>query len=951
MIQQQNLFDYLLPNFDLWLAIDSTYHINIAYYRAKSDEPGIRLDSYKNKSITESFPEGFASLLQEGIKSVFSHPHSNAGLLTFNYLDQLFPVQFNFVELSEGVASGTLSLTDKETRTDWLVLQRNLAWRISEATDLESIFSYILRVATLSGYMDGGGIYLINDQSGALELKYHIGLSEDFVHQVNSLTAENTEWQTFMAGQPFYVDELNRVNSFQDKLDKEGIKTFASIPIMNDEQVIGSMQLVSYRSKFISALHKRYMEDLTFILADAIKRQQQQQETGNRIKNYRELLESLPDQLVVINFDGKIQFVNHRLCSTLGYLPDELIGENISRFFILDDHKSMINIINDLSQEENSEFEITVQTKSGELINMESHSSHSKWDLQNILLLSCREISQKSIIHNFNFSTHFEEIIEMIPIPAFIVEATTLEIKHHNLLFNKKYALNANNNQSASLLNLFEDFEQDRLITTIRQQGIFGLASPKTWVLRQSDGAIMDVELEVYRIPWSDKETWLVYILQRSHINFSNNLIQEDRYRDVVDEQLDIICRISPDGFLTFVNNAYCDFFNRKPEEVLGHPFSIHILQDDMEIVSGHLAKISKEHPVRYSQNRMIDGKGRIRWINWVDRGIYKDDELMEIQGVGRDITDDMNKKINSDSLEKRYQNLIDEMPVVIYLLHVSTLHPLYVSPHIFMLTGYSMDEVFQTRNFLSSIIHPDDKAMVEEGYDQLIGGRKNVVLRYRIIHKDGHLVWLQDMGSIIEAEDGSYLLQGMLMEIGTWYLTEGKMAIVQKFELFIEEITDKLLVASQNEWPHIVNNILETIGDLIQADRSYIFEFNYDKKTMSNTFEWCANYIEPQIQNLKDLPLDKFKFFIDTLTEKEIVVYASLSQIPESEIFLRQHLEEQDIQSILVVPMKKQGNLCGYLGFDSVQKEVSWDEHAIFLLRMVSDLLIKSRERLAVIE
>jgi GAF domain-containing protein len=142
----------------------------------------------------------------------------------------------------------------------------------------------------------------------------------------------------------------------------------------------------------------------------------------------------------------------------------------------------------------------------------------------------------------------------------------------------------------------------------------------------------------------------------------------------------------------------------------------------------------------------------------------------------------------------------------------------------------------------------------------------------------------------------------------------------------------------------------LASIGDLIQADRSYIFDFSLNNTIMSNTYEWCAENIEPQIDNLKNLPVENFKFFIETLTEKEIVSYSNLNQIPESENYLRQHLEKQNIQSILVIPMKKHGQLCGYLGFDSVQKEVVWDDQAIFLLRMVGDMLIKNQERLTAV-
>ena len=206
MTQMQNLFDFLLINFDLRLAIDKSNIINVAYSRAKVGEPVKRLEDFKLKSLSESFPEEFASLLQAEIEPVFSFPHSSVGLINYSYNGESYTVHFDFVEFPQGFASGRISLTGTGTRTDWLILQRNLAWRISEANDLNSIFAYVLRTATLSGYMDGGGVYLFNEKFSSLDLQYHFGLSGGFVDQVKSFTPESPEWQTVIAGQPVYLD-------------------------------------------------------------------------------------------------------------------------------------------------------------------------------------------------------------------------------------------------------------------------------------------------------------------------------------------------------------------------------------------------------------------------------------------------------------------------------------------------------------------------------------------------------------------------------------------------------------------------------------------------------------------------------------------------------------------------------------------------------------------------
>lgn len=53
------------------------------------------------------------------------------------------------------------------------------------------------------------------------------------------------------------------------------------------------------------------------------------------------------------------------------------------------------------------------------------------------------------------------------------------------------------------------------------------------------------------------------------------------------------------------------------------------------------------------------------------------------------------------------------------------------------------------------------------------------------------------------------------------------------------------------------VNRFLEVVGRFYQAARSYIFEFDTDKKVADNTFEWCSEGVTSQIDNLKGLSLD----------------------------------------------------------------------------------------------
>ena len=131
----------------------------------------------------------------------------------------------------------------------------------------------------------------------------------------------------------------------------------------------------------------------------------------------------------------------------------------------------------------------------------------------------------------------------------------------------------------------------------------------------------------------------------------------EERYRNVVEDQTDFISRFLPGGTHLFVNDAYCRYFNKKREEIIGHRFIPLLHPDDREMVSRQIASLSPEHPVVNIDQRIIMPDDSIRWQQWTDRAIFDPDgRVIEYQSVGRDITEQ--KEIENE-MEYHEQELI----------------------------------------------------------------------------------------------------------------------------------------------------------------------------------------------------------------------------------------------------------------------------------------------------
>ncbi len=115
----------------------------------------------------------------------------------------------------------------------------------------------------------------------------------------------------------------------------------------------------------------------------------------------------------------------------------------------------------------------------------------------------------------------------------------------------------------------------------------------------------------------------------------------ERRYRAVVEDQTEIVCRYLPNGELTFVNDAFCRFFGGEAEALLGRKFfTVAVGKGQVELAT-QLASLDQHRPIRTREQRWDGPDGEARWLQWTDRALFDGEgKLVEFQSVGRDTTD-----------------------------------------------------------------------------------------------------------------------------------------------------------------------------------------------------------------------------------------------------------------------------------------------------------------------
>ena len=177
----------------------------------------------------------------------------------------------------------------------------------------------------------------------------------------------------------------------------------------------------------------------------------------------------------------------------------------------------------------------------------------------------------------------------------------------------------------------------------------------------------------------------------------------------------------------------------------------------------------------------------------------------------------------------------------------------------------------------------------------------------------------------------------------------------------YMDEILHKISFMSQAEnekqLDDMTPSMLKSVGKYTTADRAYIFEWNSEKKeSFKNTFEWCASGIEPQIQNLQEVPVCLMQNWVETFIQKKNIIIYDLEEIAEETPQEYEILKPQNIHSLIAVPIYTNHKFIGFIGLDN--PDLNQDRMSMNLLsdvgchlgsvrenlRMMRELMIKNR-------
>jgi PAS domain S-box-containing protein len=342
----------------------------------------------------------------------------------------------------------------------------------------------------------------------------------------------------------------------------------------------------------------------------------------------------------------------------------------------------------------------------------------------------------------------------------------------------------------------------------------------------------------------------------------------EERYRVLVEHIPAVVYVEAPDG------NPHDFYISPQVERVFGYTphtwtwtpdFWVGIIHpDDLDRVT-RVDRHSNETKAGYSMEyRLRTAEGRWIWVRDEAAFLEQPDGPGFWQGFLLDITERKEAEVRLIETEEKFRTIVEQNQAIFYTQAIDPESGMsrtnYIAPGNTDLIGYTEEEVLADPDLWWRIIHPDDQRRVLDADQESNAGEvgEHFSQEYRVLHKDGRVVWVQDEARLVQIGEGPPYWQGFLLEITERKEAEERLAEALDRE---REATQRLrsLDEMKNTFLQAVSHDLRTplaaiLGLAVTLERSDVHLDEGDARDLARRIAGNARKLDRLVTNLLDL-------------------------------------------------------------------------------------------------
>jgi PAS domain S-box-containing protein len=353
--------------------------------------------------------------------------------------------------------------------------------------------------------------------------------------------------------------------------------------------------------------------------------------------------------------------------------------------------------------------------------------------------------------------------------------------------------------------------------------------------------------------------------------------------------------------------------------------------------IATHADGIREEYRIRAAD-------GTEKWV--YEQGVILRDragKVQHLEGMLIDITDRVAAETELEEQRRRLAAILEGADIGTWDWNVATGDCVF-NERWAQMVGYTAKELepHSYRTWLN-LIEPEDMRRSEALLKRLFNRELDFYeVEVRMRHKAGHHVWVLARGSVAGwTSDGKPLrMLGTHQDIDARKRLEEELRLHSSLQELSATVAREFLTANALNIDGQINYLLARCGRYIGVGRAYLFAVDEVNGTFSNTHEWCAAGVPSCRADLQGVPLQEYPVLADTVAGRKVFAVPDVEDMEPGQAVLQAALKEQQIKSVIVIPLLAGERLLGYLGMDGVHHRILFTEHHVQSLRMLGNLL-----------
>jgi diguanylate cyclase (GGDEF)-like protein/PAS domain S-box-containing protein len=669
-----------------------------------------------------------------------------------------------------------------------LTLLHQVSTALAHELDLPTVFCKVVEaIAETYGYTQVSA-YLLEGEE--LVLQHQVGY-ERVIERIP--VTEGVSGRTVRSGEPVLVEEVSADHDFLGAV--EDITSEICVPLFDEGEAVGFINVESRGGVRLSQKDLRLMIALGEHVSVALSRARLHTRVKYSEEYFRSLIRNASDVITVLDADGTVRYVSPAIERMLGYRPEDRIGRSGFELLHPEDLPRARRALDGALRDRGVTRTLAVRMR---------HREGSWRDVEVTGTNLLGDPSVGGIVLNWRDLTERKEAEERLRLRDRAISSTSdgiiitdmkttdNPIVYVNPAFERITGYGAGEVLGRDCRFLQRSDRDQPVLQRLR--GAMREGREFRGILRnyRKDGSLFYNELHV--TPVRDEDGRLVNFVGvqtdvTPRIRAEEALKEsEERYRNVVERQTELVCRFTPDLILTFANDAYFRYFGGTPEEFIGKSFIGRVAPEDRDYYERRLAGLGREQPTGTVEHRVLRPGGEVRWQQWTDTAIFDaEGNVVEYQSVGRDIT----KRREAEESLKRSEASLAHTQRLAHLggweWNVET-DEVSWSEEVYRIYGLAPRSVVPTFERLMGLVHPEDRELVKRAIDEALYGGKPYEVEHRVVRPDGEVRVVHRRAEVARAEGGEPLRM-----VGTVHDITERKVLEQRLEhrAFHDSLTD----------------------------------------------------------------------------------------------------------------------------------------------------------------